>query len=64
MEIIIAADAIKCSFGAELLHKKGQKKENGYYMSTLLPTERNYSQIQKEALLVFALKDIPQNVTR
>ena len=58
-EVYVASDASNLGLGAILLHKEkdGQLKDVHHVLSTLLPAEINYSQIQKEWLgLIFAIK--------
>lgn len=58
-EIIVASDASDYGIGAVILHKfeDGSKKPVAHVSRSLLPAEKNYSQIEKESLaIVFALK--------
>lgn len=58
LEIIIASDASSHGVGACILHKMrdGTKKPVAHASRSLLPAERNYSQIEKEALgIIFAI---------
>ena len=58
-EIYVATDASGLGLGAVLLHKEenGQLKAVSHASRTLLPAEKNYSQIEKEALgIIFAVK--------
>ena len=58
LEIIVASDASSYGVGACILHKMPDrtKKPIAYASRTLLPTEKHYSQIEKEALgIIFAV---------
>ena len=52
LEIIVASDAISYGVGSCILHKMpdGTKKPTAHASRTLLPVEKHYSQIEKEAL--------------
>ena len=57
LEIIVASDASSFGVGACILHKMpdGTKKPVAHASRTLLPAEKHYSQIEKEALgIIFA----------
>jgi transposase InsO family protein len=59
LEIIVAGDASKHGIGAIIMHQfeNGTIKPIWHASRSLTPAERNYSQIEKEALsLVFAVK--------
>ena len=58
LELIVACDTSSYGVGACILHKMpdGTNKPIAYASRTLLPTERNYLQIEKEALgIIFAV---------
>ena len=58
LEIIVASDASSYGVGACILHKMpdGTKKPIAHVSRTLLPAEKHYSQIEKEALgIIFAV---------
>ena len=58
LEIIVASDASSYGVGACILHKMpdGTKKPRAYASRALLPAEKHYSQIKKEALgIIFAV---------
>ena len=52
LELIVTCDACSYGIGACILHKmpNGTNKLIAYASRTFLPAERNYSQIEKEAL--------------
>ena len=57
MEIYVACDANNIGLGAVHKIKDGRLKAVHHVSRTLLPAERNYSQIEKEGLgLIFAVK--------
>lgn len=59
LTIIVAADASNCGIGAVTSHTfpNGAQKAVAHASGTLTPAERNYGQIEKEALaLLFAVK--------
>ena len=65
-EIVVASDASAYGIGACILHKMedGKMKPIAHASRTLLPAEKNYSQIEKEALsIMFAVKKIPSFYT-
>lgn len=58
-EIVLDSDASDYGTGAVILHKydDGNMKAVAHASRSLLPTEKNYSQIEKEALaIIFAVK--------
>ena len=58
LELGIACDASECGIGAVLFHRyaNGSERPISNISKTLSPTQRKYSQIQKEALaIIFAL---------
>ena len=58
LEIIVASDASSYGVGSCILHKMpdGTKKPIAHASRTLLPAEKQYSQIEKEALgIIFAV---------
>ena len=58
LEIIVASDASSYGVGACILHKMsdGTKSPIAHASRTLLPAEKHYSQIEKEALgIIFAV---------
>ena len=58
LEIIVASDASSYGVGAHILHKMpdGTKKPLAHASTSLLPTEKHYFQIEKEALgIIFAV---------
>ena len=58
LEIIVASDASSCGVSSCILHKMpdGTKKPIPHAFRTLLPGEKQYSQIEKEALgIIFAV---------
>ena len=58
LDIIVASDASTHGVGACILHKwkEGQVRPTAHASRSLLPAERNYSQIEKEALaIIFAV---------
>ncbi len=58
LEIIVASDASSYGVGSCILHKMpdGTKKPIAHASRTLLPAEKHYSQIEKEALgIIFAV---------
>ncbi|CAH8535475.1 unnamed protein product [Dicrocoelium dendriticum] len=59
LEIVVAADASKYGVGAVISHKfaDGSEKAIAHAARSLSPAEKNYGQIEKEALaIVFAIK--------
>ena len=59
-EIIVASDTSSYGIGACIMHKlkDGSIKTIAHAPRTLLPTEKNYSMIEKESLgIVFALNN-------
>lgn len=60
-EIVLDSDASDYGTGAVILHKydDGNMKAVAHASRSLLPTEKNYSQIEKEALaIIFAVNNI------
>ena len=58
-DIIVASDASNLNLGAVILHKESidQVIAIAHALRTLLPAEKEYSQIKKEALrIIFAVK--------
>ena len=58
LEIIVTSDASSYEVSACILHKMpdGTKKPIAHASRTLLPTEKHFSQIEKEALgIIFAV---------
>ena len=63
----MAADASNHGVGAVISHTftDGTEKAVMHAAKSLTPAERNYSQVEKEALaLIFAVKKIPQDPIR
>uniref|UniRef100_A0A5S6Q443 RNA-directed DNA polymerase n=1 Tax=Trichuris muris TaxID=70415 RepID=A0A5S6Q443_TRIMR len=59
VDVVVAADASNNGLGAVIFHRfpDGKEKPIAHASRSLLPAEKNYSQIEKEALaLVFAVK--------
>ncbi|XP_065323081.1 uncharacterized protein LOC135930226 [Gordionus sp. m RMFG-2023] len=59
LPIGIATDASKCGLGAVLLHieKDGKEKPIAFASRTLLKSEMNYTNIEREALAIIIIKD-------